>query len=63
MLMDDVGYCLSVGRGSGSTAVYSVVNMSELVGDSVGLCVKSDGTAYRSRLGRRGIAMFRHIFG
>lgn len=61
VLMDDIGYCLSVGRGPGSTAVYSVVNMSELIGDSVGLCVRSDGIAWKSKLGGGGIAVSRYF--
>jgi hypothetical protein len=42
VLVDDIGYCLGVSCGSGSTAVYSVVDVCELVGHSVGLCVDSD---------------------
>jgi hypothetical protein len=37
VLVDDIGDGLGVGCGTGSTAVYSIVDMRELVGDSVGL--------------------------
>jgi hypothetical protein len=55
VLVDDIGYGLSIGRGSGSTTVYSVVDVCELVGDSVGLCVGSDGVSLRWR--QEGIVM------
>ena len=37
VLVDDIGYCLSIGRGSGSAAVYPIVDMCEFIGHSVGL--------------------------
>lgn len=47
MLVHDIGDGLRVGSGSGSAAVYSVVDMRELVGNSVGLM--------GGRMGRSGV--------